>query len=121
MSEYRSNQIIKCRVSNIREYGVFVEVDEDYVGLIHISQINGKFIKNINDHFKIGDIIFAKIIEVDSEQKQLKLSTIGIKQRKNRKSVLPETALGFELFYEILQDWIDEKIEEIDKIEKNKQ
>ena len=48
---------------------------------------------------------------MDEEKKQLKLSTINLKKR----SQLPETTLGFELFEEILQDWIDEKLDEIEK------
>lgn len=107
---YKVNQIINVKVSSIKSFGIFVIVDEYYTGLIHISQITGKYIKNINNIFKVGDVIKAKIIEVDDNRKQLKLSTIGL---INKSNILEETPLGFDLFKEILQEWIDEKLDEM--------
>ncbi len=117
MAKYNVNQIINVKVNAIKPYGIFAIVDDLYTGLIHISQINGKFISDINDYFKIGDEIRVRILEVDEEKKQLKLSTINLIKTKNNKNKLSETSLGFELFDEILQDWIDEKIREIEKNE----
>ena len=111
MEKYKKGKLLKGVVTGIEHYGVFVQFDDYYTGLIHISQINGKFIDNINDYFKIGETIKVRIIDVDEEKKQLKLSTVNIK--KNKK--LPETILGFELFEEILPEWIDEKLDEIEK------
>ena len=111
MSKYNVNQIITGKVNAIKPYGIFVIIDDVYTGLIHISQINGKYIKDINKCFNIGDNIKVRVTDVDEDKKQLKLSTINL--RKNSK--LSETKLGFELFEEILQDWIDEKLDEIQK------
>ena len=115
MSKYNINQIITGKVNAIKPYGIFVIIDDIYTGLIHISEINGKYINDINNYFNIGDEIKVRVIDVDEEKKQLKLSTVNlIKNRENSKK-LPETSLGFELFDEILQDWIDEKLDEIEK------
>ena len=100
MSKYNVNQIISGKVNAIKPYGIFVIIDDVYTVLIHISQINGKYISDINDYFKIGDTIRVRIVDVDDDKKQLKLSTINLKS----KSRLPETTLGFELFEEILQE-----------------
>ena len=118
MSKYNINQIIRVKVNSIKPYGIFVIVDDMYTGLIHISQINGKYIKDINDYFKEGEEIRVRIIDVDEEKKQLKLSTINMKKTDNKNSKLPETTLGFELFEEILPEWIDEKLDEIEKNKK---
>lgn len=115
MSKYNVNQIIEGKVNSIKPYGIFVIIDDEYTGLIHISQINGKFINNIHDFFKVNDVIKMRIIEVDDERKQLKLSTVNINKNGNKNKKLPETSLGFELFEEILPEWIDEKLEEIEK------
>ena len=115
MAKYNVNQIIEGKVNSIKPYGVFVIVDQVYTGLIHISQINGKYINNISDYFKVDDIIKVRVIEVDEEKKQLKLSTVNINKSINGNRKLPETSLGFELFDEILPEWIDEKIAEIEK------
>ncbi|MBO6145704.1 MAG: S1 RNA-binding domain-containing protein [Bacilli bacterium] len=115
MSKYNVNQIIIGKVNAIKPYGIFVVVDDIYTGLIHISQINGKYINDINDYFKVGDEIKVRVIEVDEDKKQLKLSTVNLLKNKTKRSKLTETSLGFELFDEILQDWIDEKLNEIEK------
>lgn len=115
MAKYNVNHIIDVKVNAIKPYGIFVIVDELYTGLIHISQINGKFISDINDYFKINDEIKVRILEVDEAKKQLKLSTVNLISDKKNKKKLSETSLGFELFDEILDDWIDEKIQEIEK------
>ena len=115
MNKYNINEIIMCKVISIKKYGVFVSIDNEYTGLIHISQINGKYISDIGKYFKENQIIKARIIGIDTSKKQLKLSTINISNRTNTNTLLTETNLGFELFDEILQDWIDEKLQEIEK------
>ena len=112
MSKYNVNQIIEGKVNSIKPYGIFVIIDDIYNGLIHISQINGKYIKDINDYFKVGDIVKVRVIDVDEEKKQLKLSTVNILKKYKK---LHDTQLGFELFDEILPEWIDEKLQEIEK------
>lgn len=115
MAKYNVNQIIEGRVNSIKPYGIFVIIDELYTGLIHISQINGKFINNIYDFFKVGDEIKVRVIDVDEEKKQLKLSTVNVNRNDKKNKKLPDTSLGFELFEEILPEWIDEKLDEIEK------
>lgn len=115
MSKYNINEIIRVKVNSIKPYGIFVIVDETYTGLIHISQINGKYINNIYDYFQIGDEIKVRIIDIDEERKQLKLSTVNINRFGAENKKLPDTELGFELFEEILPEWIDEKLDEIEK------
>ena len=119
MSSYNVNDIINVKISSIVSYGAFVEADNSYTGLIHISEINGEYINDINDFFKIGEMKKAKIIEVDEEKKQLKLTMIGLYNENKDKNKphtkkLEETKLGFELFNEILPEWIDEKILEME-------
>lgn len=115
MAKYNINQIINGKVNSIKPYGIFVIIDETYTGLIHISQINGKYINNIYDYFEVGDVIKVRVLDVDEDKKQLKLSTVNINKKYNEKSKLSETTLGFELFEEILPEWIDEKLQEIEK------
>lgn len=124
MNNYNVNDIVEVKISSIVSYGVFVDVDGLYTGLIHISEINGEYIENIDDLFNIGEIKKAKIIGVDEERKHLKLTMKGI-YNKNKKTKeireLKETNLGFELFEEIMPKWIEEKITEMeDKAKNNK-
>ena len=65
MSKYKKGDIVKCCVTGLTDYGVFVKVDEEYGGLIHISEISNKYVSNIERLFIEGDNFEAKVLEVD--------------------------------------------------------
>ena len=62
---YKKDEIIEVEITALKPYGAFAKVDNEYGGLIHISEINGLFIKDINDVFKIGDKKKVRILDVD--------------------------------------------------------
>ena len=73
--------------------------------------------------FKIGDKKKVRILEVNEEKKQIKLSMIlnkNVKTEKRKRTKLSGTNLGFDLFGEILPEWISSKLEEISCEENNK-
>lgn len=120
---YKKDEIIEVEITALKPYGAFAKVDNEYSGLIHISEINGLFIKDINDVFKIGDKKKVRILDVDEEKKQIKLSMIldkNGKTKKRKRTKLFDTNLGFDLFDEILPEWISCKMEEISCKENNK-
>jgi len=84
MDEFKVGEIIKVQVIGSQHYGIFIKAldDETYTGLIHISEISNDFIKDVSKVSKIGDIIYAKILDVDNASKHLKLSI---------KATLPKT------------------------------
>ncbi|MGC9033062.1 MAG: S1 RNA-binding domain-containing protein, partial [Thermosulfidibacteraceae bacterium] len=61
----------------IEDYGIFVEFAPGKEGLLHISQISDRRIRNIKDEFSIGDEIEAKIMEID-ELGRFKLTRRGL-------------------------------------------
>ena len=109
--KYKEGQIVKGRVTGIENYGVFVGFDEYYTGLIHVSEISDGFVKNINDYVNVGEVIKVKVLDVDDDSYQLKLSIKNIKYRINNNTIskIKETGSGFDLLKENLQKWIDEK------------
>lgn len=120
---YKKDEIIEVEITALKPYGAFAKVDNEYGGLIHISEINGLFIKDINDVFKIGDKKKVRILDVDEGKKQIKLSMIldkNGKTKKRKRTKLSGTNLGFDLFDEILPEWISSKMEEISYEENNK-
>ena len=95
MKKYNIGDIVQCEVTGITNYGVFVKTNTDYVGLIHISEISNKFVNNIERLYILGDIIDAKILEIDEENKQLKLSIKQNDQKSKRQNRLQEKGKGF--------------------------
>lgn len=114
MTRYKRGEIITGYVTGIEKYGIFVNIDDNYSGLIHISEITSSYVRNINDYAKIGEIIRAKVIEVD-ENNQLKLSVKNIDYRITRKksSKIEETESGFSTLIVMLNKWIEQKIAQL--------
>lgn len=61
--------VIKGKVTGITNFGAFVDFDGDQTGLVHISQISDKFIKDIHDVLSVGDEVSAKVMKVGDDGK----------------------------------------------------
>jgi len=109
--EYKVGNIIKGQVTGIEKYGIFVNVDPWYNGLIHISEVSEDYVKNIHDYVKIGETIYCQILEVNENSLQLKLSIKNINYKaENDNSPIQETRKGFLPLKENLHVWIEEKL-----------
>ncbi|HPC35683.1 MAG TPA: 30S ribosomal protein S1 [Candidatus Marinimicrobia bacterium] len=77
-SKYPVGTIVKGKVVNITNYGVFVELEKGVEGLIHISEISWtQHIKHPSEVFKLGDEVEAKVLGIDSAERKISL---GYKQ-----------------------------------------
>ena len=78
--------IIEGKVSRIMPFGAFVTLPEDKVGLLHISEASTTYIEDINEHFKIGDIVKVKVIKIDDSGKiSLSVKKAVEKKKENKK------------------------------------
>ena len=117
---YEVGNIVKGTVSGITEYGIFLTLDDYYSGLIHISEISDGFVKNVGDYAKIGDVINAKIIEVDPSSNHLKLSIKNMnynKKGKVKRRKIVETGSGFYALKVKLPVWIEENLKKIKNVD----
>lgn len=117
MNKYKEGDVVKARITAVERYGAFAAIDDEYSGLIHISEFTDKFVKSINDYVGIGDIINVKILNCDGKSNQLRLSAKDVNTNlyKNKKNKIKETVFGFYLLKSALPGWIDKKMEEINK------
>lgn len=123
MSKYSIGEIVLGCVTGIEKYGVFVNLDEYYSGLIHISEISSSFVRNIHDYVKLGETIKVKILEEDEKNHHVKLSIkdfdYRIGKKKNEKIV--ETVTGFTTLQTKLEEWVYKKYTKLNKkTQKNK-
>lgn len=120
MTKYKKGKIVKAIVTGIETYGVFVNLDEYYSGLIHISEISYKFVKNLHNYVKIGEEINVEILDVDENECHLKLSIKNINYKSDRalkKRKIVETIHGFRTLEYKLPFWIEESKKKYKKIE----
>ncbi|MCM8710663.1 bifunctional 4-hydroxy-3-methylbut-2-enyl diphosphate reductase/30S ribosomal protein S1 [Clostridium sp. SYSU_GA19001] len=72
--KYPAGNIVLGKVVRFASFGAFVELEPGVDGLVHISQISNKRINKPEDVLKVGELIKAKIIEVDKDAKKIGLS-----------------------------------------------
>lgn len=114
MENFKIGQIVKGEVTGVTKYGVFVRLNNEYDGMVHISEVSDKFVKDMKSQFEVGDIIKVKVLEIDENKSQVKLSIKKIKYKiKPKRIKLREHGKGFLILKENLDDWVDAKIDEI--------
>ncbi len=84
-AKYPVGTVISGVVTNITDFGLFVEVEEGIEGLVHVSEISRKKIKSPAELFKEGVTIEAKVIHVSADERRLGLSIKQIKEDEERK------------------------------------
>jgi 4-hydroxy-3-methylbut-2-enyl diphosphate reductase len=72
--KYEVGQIISGKAVQLKDYGVFVELEPGLDGLVHIYEIAHKRVNDINDEITVGQDITAKILEIDQDRKRISLS-----------------------------------------------
>ena len=112
MSKYKVGSVVEGTVTGIESYGVFISLDEFYNGLIHISEISNGFVKNINDFVTFEETIKVKVVEVDEDLGQVKLSIKDINYRKVHPKTMriKEVGSGFGILRDNLDKWMKEKL-----------
>jgi S1 RNA binding domain protein len=60
---------LQGKVTGITKFGAFVELPEGVTGLVHISEVADNYVKDINDHLRVGDIVYVKVINVEKDGK----------------------------------------------------
>lgn len=115
--DFNLGDIIEVTVTGIENYGIFVSVNDEYTGLIHISEIDNNFVKDINDYVKIGEKIYANIIGIDHDNKHLNLSIKNMNYNDNENGTrnIKESISGFLPLHNKLDEWIKESYDKLKK------
>ena len=66
--------ILEGVVTNVANFGAFVDIGVHQDGLVHISALADKFVENPRDIVKAGDIVKVKVLEVDVKRKRIALT-----------------------------------------------
>lgn len=72
--KYAIDQVVTGKVVQIKEYGAFIELEPGLDGLVHISEVANKRVADIAEELEIGQVVNAKILDIDTERKRISLS-----------------------------------------------
>jgi len=73
-SKYNPSSIIRGKVTNVTDFGIFVEIEEGIEGLVHISELSQKRVKSCSELYAVGDIVSAVVKSIDVKSKKIRLS-----------------------------------------------
>ena len=74
MEDLRPGMTLTGTVRNVVDFGAFVDVGVKQDGLVHISQLSDKYVKNPTDLVAVGDIVEVRVLEVDLGRKRIALT-----------------------------------------------
>jgi protein Tex len=74
ISDLQPGMILEGTVSNVTNFGAFVDVGVHQDGLVHISALSEKFISSPHDVVKAGDIVKVKVLEIDLDRKRIAMT-----------------------------------------------
>lgn len=84
IKDIRVGMVLKGVITNVTNFGAFVDLGVHVNGLIHISNMSHQFISNPADVVKVHQKVDATVIEVDIERKRIGLSLVGLPQEKTK-------------------------------------
>ncbi len=84
---YRKGEIVKGRVTNVTEFGAFVELEEGIEGLVHVSEISKEKVEKPSDVLKSGETVSAIVLHVDPQERRIGLSLKGLKERMEKQEI----------------------------------
>jgi 4-hydroxy-3-methylbut-2-enyl diphosphate reductase len=90
--KFTVGQIINGKAVQIKDYGVFVELEPGLDGLVHISEIAHRRVNVISDEIVVGQDITAKILEIDQDRKRISLSIRQTIDPQDEEAALAEEA-----------------------------
>lgn len=74
LEDLKEGMILTGTVRNVIDFGAFVDIGVKHDGLVHISEMSEKFIKNPSDIVSVGDVVKVKVIKIDKERQKVGLS-----------------------------------------------
>jgi len=72
--KYTPGSVVTGKVTNIADFGIFVEIEEGIEGLVHISELNQKRVKSSSELFAVGDTVSAVVKNIDLKNRRIRLS-----------------------------------------------
>jgi small subunit ribosomal protein S1 len=112
---YEVGKEITGTITNLTDFGIFVELEEGIEGLVHVSEISKEKIKTPMEKFKIGDVITARVMNINSDERRIGLS-IKRMEIEDEQNLLSEYVNNMgpatSSFGEILRENLQEKLNE---------
>ena len=109
---YPMGSVVSGPITNVTDFGLFVELEEGIEGLVHVSEISKDKIKSPVGQFKPGDTISAKVINISAKDRKIGLSVKKIEEhdeRSNYDEYMSTSKAATSNFGELLKEELEAK------------
>jgi protein Tex len=89
IADVQPGMVLEGVVTNVTKFGAFIDVGVHQDGLVHISEISNRYIKDPSEVLKAGQIVKAKVLSADSKTKRISLSIKALQEPVGRKASPP--------------------------------
>jgi small subunit ribosomal protein S1 len=84
---YRKGEVVVGKVTNVTDFGAFVELEEGIEGLVHVSEISREKVEKPSDVLKVGDTLSAVVLHIDPHERRIGLSIKGLKEKAEKAEI----------------------------------
>ncbi len=95
VKDLRVGMLLEGTVSNVAAFGAFVDIGVHQDGLVHVSELSDRFVKDPREIVKVGDIVKVKVLDVDVRRNRISL-TMKTKEKADTPRHSPIGKKGFE-------------------------
>ena len=78
LKDLAEGMVLTGAVRNVADFGAFVDIGVHQDGLVHVSELSNKFVKNPMDYLKSGDVVEVRVLSVDHKRKRISLTMKGL-------------------------------------------
>lgn len=84
---YRKGDVISGKITNLTDFGAFVELEEGIEGLVHVSEISHEKVNKPSDVLKVGETISAVVLHIDPQERRIALSIKAWKEKSEKAEI----------------------------------
>ncbi len=111
IKNYKENDIVLGTVTGIKDYGIFVKLDKINNGLIHISEIDDKYIEDLHKYVELNELIRVRVLKkIDEGMFKLSIKKLDYRITNRHDSKIKETPSGFKNLALHLDYWIAKEL-----------
>ncbi|MGX7265004.1 CvfD/Ygs/GSP13 family RNA-binding post-transcriptional regulator [Enterococcus crotali] len=118
--EYKIGMILNGTVTGLQPYGAFVSLSDTTQGLIHVSEVQAGYTKNIHSLLTVGQKVKVQVIDIDEYSKKISLSLRTLEaqtqqpnHRRKKYFTNKNKKIGFDTLEKELQVWTDEAMDKL--------
>lgn len=85
-NKYKVGEPIEGKITKVTDFGAFVELEEGIEGLVYVSELSDQRVEKPSDVVKVGDVVRAEVISLDTKERRIGLSMKKLKYTEERKA-----------------------------------